>query len=105
MNTEKIPVFNTPMADFFFIQCRTTMSPPRPSKEIDNSPTIPGKASIAYIKLKNKEPQEGIKLAEEASRLNPRLAWLTLILGRCYLDSGDASKSIPELELTGNWLG
>ena len=70
-------------------------------KEIDNSPNHAlARLQIAYIKLKNKEPQEGIKLAEEASRLNPRLALAHFILGRCYLDSGDASKSIPELELT-----
>lgn len=71
------------------------------NKEIENSPNHAlARLQISYIKLKNKEPQDAIKLAEEASHLNPGLALAHFILGRAYLDSGDAAKSIPELELT-----
>ena len=43
-------------------------------------------------------PQEGLKYAEEAARLAPRLPFAHYILGMLRLDSGDAAAAIPELE-------
>ena len=53
---------------------------------------------IAYIKLKNKEPEQGLKLAEEAVNLSPRLLLGHYILGRILLDAGETERAISELE-------
>lgn len=68
-------------------------------RELENSPKHAlARLQIAYIKLKNKEPEQGIQLAEEAVKLSPRLLLGHYILGRMYLDSGEAERAITELE-------
>ncbi len=52
---------------------------------------------IAYLKLENKQPAEGIKLAQEAVQRNPRFPMGHYILGRLLLDNGDTDQSIGEL--------
>ena len=44
------------------------------------------------------DPQEGLKYAEEAAKLSPRLPFAHYILGMLRLDTGDAAAAIPELE-------
>jgi tetratricopeptide (TPR) repeat protein len=44
------------------------------------------------------DPQEGLKYAEEAARLVPRLPFAHYILGMLRLDTGDATGAIPDLE-------
>ena len=69
-------------------------------KEIENSPTHAlARLQIAYIKINNKEPQDGVKLAEEGVKLNPRLSLGHYILGRLYLDTGENPRAIEELEI------
>lgn len=68
-------------------------------RELENSPKHAlARLQIAYIKLKNKEPEQGIQLAEEAVKLSPRLLLGHYILGRALLDSGDAERAIVSLE-------
>ncbi len=55
---------------------------------------------IAYIKLKNKEPEKGVSFAEEAVKLNPRLLLGHYILGRLLLDTGATPRAIEELEVS-----
>lgn len=69
------------------------------NREIENSPTHAlARLQIAYIKIRNKEAEEGIPLAREAIRLNPRLPLGHYILGRCLFETGDNPKAIEELE-------
>jgi tetratricopeptide (TPR) repeat protein len=69
-------------------------------RELENSPKHAlARLQIAYIKLKNKEPEQGIQLAEEAVKLSPRLLLGHYILGRMLLDAGEAERAISELEL------
>ena len=69
-------------------------------KEIENSPRHAlARLQIAYIKIKNKEPQDGVKLAEEGVKLNPRLLLGHYILGRLYLETGENPRAIDELEI------
>jgi tetratricopeptide (TPR) repeat protein len=68
-------------------------------RELENSPNHAlTRLQIAYIKLKNKEPEQGVALAEEAARLNPRLLLGHYILGRLLLDTGATPRAIEELE-------
>jgi predicted Zn-dependent protease len=68
-------------------------------RELQNSPKHAlARMQIAYIKLLNKEPAEGIPLAEEAINLHPRLPLGHYILGRLLFDSGQIPRSIQELE-------
>lgn len=70
-------------------------------RELENSPNHAlTRLQIAYIKLKNKEPEKGISLAEEAAKLNPRLLLGHYILGRLLLDTGEAPRAIQELEVS-----
>ncbi len=70
-------------------------------KEIENSPSDAlSRLQIAYIKIKNKEPQDGVKLAEEGVKLNPRLLLGHYILGRIYLETGENPRAIEELEIS-----
>ncbi|MBS1809457.1 MAG: tetratricopeptide repeat protein [Acidobacteria bacterium] len=70
-------------------------------RELENSPKHAlARLQIAYIKLKNKEPENGIKLAEEAVQLNPRLLLGHYILGRILLDAGETPRAIEELEIS-----
>jgi predicted Zn-dependent protease len=68
---------------------------------LENSPKHAlARLQIAYIKLKNKEPEQGLQLAEEAVKLSPRLLLGHYILGRMLLDAGEAERAISELELS-----
>lgn len=68
--------------------------------ELQNSPKHAlARLQIAYIKLSNKEAGEGISLAEEAVKLNPRLPLGHYVLGRLLFDSGQGARAIQELEL------
>jgi tetratricopeptide (TPR) repeat protein len=69
--------------------------------ELENSPDHAlVRLHIAYIKLSNKDPENGIKLAEEAVKLNPRFVLGHYILGRLNLDLGETDKAIKELEIS-----
>lgn len=68
-------------------------------RELKNSPQHAlARLQIAYIKLKNKEPENGVQFAEEAVKLNPRLLLGHYILGRILLDAGETPRAIDELE-------
>ncbi|CDM64384.1 tetratricopeptide repeat protein [Pyrinomonas methylaliphatogenes] len=68
-------------------------------REIENSPQNGlARLQIAYIKLKNREPAEGIPFAEEAVRLNPRDPLAHYILGRLLFDLGQTARAIESLE-------
>jgi len=68
-------------------------------KEIENSPTHAlARLQIAYLKLRDKEAAAGLKLAEEAVNLHPRLPLGHYILGRILFDTGETAKAIEELE-------
>ncbi|MFN0112755.1 MAG: tetratricopeptide repeat protein [Blastocatellia bacterium] len=69
-------------------------------KEIANSPSHAlARLQIAYIKLRNKDPEAGIKLSEEAVRLTPRLPLGHYVLGRCLFETGENKRAIEELEI------
>lgn len=69
-------------------------------REIENSPAHAlARLQIAYIKIRNKEPEAGLALAEEAAKLNPRLPLSHYILGRCLFETGENAKAIEELEV------
>src|SRR5258708_8719281 len=53
---------------------------------------------LAYLKLHNKQPAEGIKLAQEAVQRNPKFPIGHYILGRLLLDNGETDQSIGELQ-------
>ncbi len=68
-------------------------------RELENSPKHAlARLQIAYIKLKNKEPEQGLQFAEEAVQLNTRMVLGHYILGRMYLETGDAKRAVEELE-------
>lgn len=70
-------------------------------RELENSPQHAlARLQIAYIHLKNKEPENGLKFAEEAVKLNPRLLLGHYILGRILLDAGETPRAIEELEVS-----
>lgn len=70
-------------------------------KEIENSPSHAlARLQISYIKLKNKEPENGIALAEEAVKLNTRLLMGHYILGRLLLEVGENNRAVTELEVS-----
>ena len=72
-------------------------------REIQNSPKHSlARMQIAYIKLLDKEPTEGLVYAEEAAKLNARLPLVHYILGRLLFDSGQNVRAIQELELAGD---
>lgn len=72
-------------------------------REIQNSPKHSlARMQIAYIKLLDKEPTEGLVYAEEAAKLNARLPLVHYILGRLLFDSGQNARAIQELELAGD---
>ncbi len=69
-------------------------------KEIENSPNHAlARLQLAYIRLRNKEPEAGLKLAQEAVVLNPRQPQGHYILGRIFFDLGQNQKAISELEV------
>jgi len=68
-------------------------------REIENYPKHAlARIQIAYIKLKNREPQAGLPFAEEAAKLNPRLPLSHFLLGRLLLETGQTPRAIEELE-------
>ncbi|HEX4948927.1 MAG TPA: tetratricopeptide repeat protein [Blastocatellia bacterium] len=70
-------------------------------RELENTPKHAlARLQIAYIKLKNKEPEQGLKFAEEAVQLNTRMVLGHYILGRMYLETGDAKRAVEELEIS-----
>lgn len=70
-------------------------------RELTNAPQHAlARLQIAYIKLKNREPEQGIALAEEATKLHPRLLLGHYILGRLLLDAGDTKRALAELEVS-----
>lgn len=70
-------------------------------RELENTPNHAlARLQIAYIKLKNKEPEAGVKYAEEAVKLNTRMVLGHYILGRMYLETGDAKRAVEELEIS-----
>lgn len=69
-------------------------------KEIENSPTHAlARLQIAYIRLRDRDPAAGLKLAEEATNLHPRLPLGHYILGRILYETGETARAITELEL------
>jgi predicted Zn-dependent protease len=70
-------------------------------REIENSPNHAlARLQIAYIRLRNKEHDAGLPLAQEAVKLHPRLPLGHYLLGRLYFEMGENLKAIDELELS-----
>lgn len=70
-------------------------------RELENSPNHAlARLQLAYIRLKNKESEQGLKYAEEAVRLNTRMVLGHYILGRMYLETGNAKGAVEELEIS-----
>jgi tetratricopeptide (TPR) repeat protein len=68
-------------------------------REIENSPNHAlARLQLAYIRLRNKDVDVGLPLAQEAVKLHPRLPLGHYVLGRLFFDSGDNVKAIEELE-------
>ena len=71
-------------------------------RELQSSPKHAlARLQIAYIKLLQKEPAEGLPYAEEAIKLHPRLPLSHYVLGRLLFDAGQNARAIQELELAG----
>lgn len=69
-------------------------------KEIKNSPTHAlARLQIAYIKLRNRDPQAGLTYAEEAVKLNQRLPLGHYLLGRILFETGSNARAVEELEI------
>lgn len=68
-------------------------------REIQNSSNhAMARFQIAYIKLRNKDAAGGVQLAEEAVKLNPRLALGHYLFGRLLFDTNQIPRAISELE-------
>lgn len=66
--------------------------------EIENSPRhVQAHLEIAAVRYRI-DSAAGVKYAEEAVRLDPRLPFGHYLLGLLYLDSGQVSKAVPELQ-------
>lgn len=69
-------------------------------KEIENSPSHAlARLQIAYIKLRNREAADGLKYAQEAVNLNPRLSLGHYVLGRILHETDQTGEAIAELEV------
>jgi tetratricopeptide (TPR) repeat protein len=69
-------------------------------KEIENSPNHAlARLQIAYIQLRNKEAEAGLKFAQEAVDLHARLPLGHYVLGRILFDMGENAKAVEELEI------
>lgn len=69
-------------------------------REIQISPSHAlARLQIAYIKLRNREPQGGLRYAREAVNLNPRLSLGRYVLGRTLLETEQVAEAIAELEV------
>jgi len=68
-------------------------------KEIENSPNHAlARLQIAYVSLRNKEAEAGLKFAQEAVELHTRLALGHYVLGRIHFEMGENAKAVEELE-------
>ncbi|MGA8030105.1 MAG: tetratricopeptide repeat protein [Bryobacteraceae bacterium] len=68
------------------------------SRELQNSPShLLARLGIAAIEERT-DPAAGLPYAEEAVKLNPKLAEGHYLLGMLLLDTGDAARAITELE-------
>src|SRR5499426_2183735 len=68
-------------------------------KEIENSPNHAlARLQIAYISLRNKEAEAGLKFAQEAVELHTRLALGHYVLGRIHFEMGENARAVEELE-------
>jgi tetratricopeptide (TPR) repeat protein len=69
-------------------------------KEIENSPNHAlARLQIAYIHMRNKEAEAGLKFAQEAVDLHARLPLGHYVLGRILFDMGENAKAVQELEV------
>ncbi len=67
--------------------------------ELQNSPKHAlARCQLANIKLRNKDVEGGLPLAEEAVRIAPRLPLGHYVFGRLLLDAGQNDRAIVELE-------
>ena len=68
-------------------------------KEIENSPNHAlARLQIAYIHMRNKEAEAGLKFAQEAVDLHTRLALGHYVLGRILFEIGENARAVEELE-------
>jgi tetratricopeptide (TPR) repeat protein len=68
-------------------------------KEIENSPNHSlARLQIAYIHLRNKEAEAGLKFAQEAVNLHARLPLGHYVLGRILFEMGENARAVEELE-------
>ncbi len=68
-------------------------------KEIENSPNHAlARLQIAYIHMRNKEAEAGLKFAQEAVALHARLPLGHYVLGRMLFELGENEKAVVELE-------
>jgi tetratricopeptide (TPR) repeat protein len=68
-------------------------------KEIENSPNHAlARLQIAYVHVRNKEAEAGLKFAQEAVGLHTRLALGHYVLGRILFEMGENAKAVEELE-------
>ncbi|HKQ89622.1 MAG TPA: tetratricopeptide repeat protein [Blastocatellia bacterium] len=68
-------------------------------KEIENSPNHAlARLQIAYVHMRNKEVEAGLKFAQEAVDLHARLALGHYVLGRILFEMGENAKAVEELE-------
>src|SRR5262245_32694516 len=69
-------------------------------KEIENSPNHAlARLQIAYINMRNKEAEAGLKYAEEAVKLHTRLPLGHYVLGRILFEMGENARAVEELEI------
>src|SRR5258705_4543957 len=68
-------------------------------RELQNWPKHAlARCQLANIKLRNKDIEGGLPLAEEAVKIAPRLPLAHYVLGRLLLDAGQNDRAIAELE-------
>jgi tetratricopeptide (TPR) repeat protein len=68
-------------------------------KEIENSPNHAlARLQIAYIHMRNKEAEAGVKYAQEAVELHARLPLGHYVLGRILFELGENTRAVEELE-------
>jgi tetratricopeptide (TPR) repeat protein len=70
-------------------------------RELQNWPKHAlARCQLANIKLRNKDIEGGLPLAEEAAKIAPRLPLAHYVLGRLLLEAGQNDRAIIELETT-----
>jgi tetratricopeptide (TPR) repeat protein len=69
-------------------------------RELQNWPKHAlARCQLANIKLRNKDIEGGLPLAEEAVKIAPRLPLARYVLGRLLLEAGQNDRAITELEI------